>query len=435
MIWLYRLLFLPGLILALPYYGLRMWRRGGYSKDFKHRFGYFHPLPKTSSPKKRIWLQAVSVGEVLAVGPLLQHLQRNGDVEIVLTTTTSTGYAEARKRYSGQVLSIGIFPLDFWPFSGNAWKRIRPDAIVLTESELWPEHLHQARKRNVPAFLVNARMSDKSYERYRKLRPLAQWLFGQLEHIYATSNLDQQRLIELGGNETRITCPGSIKCDVEINPRLDATAIAQLRRELGFYNESGMPCFVLLGSSIWPGEERPLLRAQASLIEAGYDCRLLLVPRHAERAAEIVNALEAQDHSWHQRSKGKNPNRPVQIHLADTTGELTVLSQSANLAFIGKSLPPHDGGQTPIEPAGMGLPLIMGPKMTNFKAISRALVHNGVGIQVEDEDSLVQALVALANDSPKRQAMSKAGLDWHQRNRGSSQRIAESIIVDLKGED
>ncbi len=434
MIWFYRLMFLPGLCIALPYYLLRMWRRGGYRKDFQHRFGRFNRLPAVEKGKKRIWLQAVSVGEIFAIGPLIEGLQKHGDIEIVLTTTTSTAYAEARKRYTDKVFKIGIFPLDFWLFSCTAWRRIQPDAVILTESELWPEHLCQARKYKVPAFLVNARMSDKSFQRYCKLSKLAAWLFGQLDHIYAATNLDQQRLIELGASPESTVCTGSIKFDVDFGETLDTAGIEQLRKELGFAAKGDREPFILLGSSTWPGEEDAVLTAQAKLITAGVDCRLLLVPRHAERGTEIVQLLETQSLSWHQRSRGTDAPADLKIHLADTTGELTRLTQAADLVFVGKSLEPNDGGQTPIEAAGLGLPVLMGPKMSNFKVLASSLVRNGAARTVQDADELVQAVLELAQAPNTRTAMSEAGRKWHTRNKGSSQRIAESILIDLKHE-
>ena len=183
MIWFYRLIYLPGLLIALPYYIIRMWRRGGYAKSFQHRFGQFHRLEPVAAGKKRIWLQAVSVGEVLAVGPLIDALQKDTNIEIVLTTTTSTGYSEARKRYTGTVKSIGIFPLDFWLFSLTTWNRIQPSAVILTESELWPEHLHQARKRKIPAHLINARISDSSFRRYQLVPTLTRRLLKKFRGI------------------------------------------------------------------------------------------------------------------------------------------------------------------------------------------------------------------------------------------------------------
>ena len=187
MIWLYRILYLPVLFAVLPYYGFRMWRRGGYGKDFWHRLGFFHRLKAPEPAKKRIWLQAVSVGEILAIGPLMNALLATGNVEIVLTTTTSTGYAEALKRYAQSTLCIGLFPLDFWPCSWLAWRRIQPDIVLLTESELWPEHLHRAHARNIPTFLINARISNKSFERYKKVSGLARRLLCKFDFIYAVT--------------------------------------------------------------------------------------------------------------------------------------------------------------------------------------------------------------------------------------------------------
>ena len=428
MIWLYRLLFLPGLGVALPYYLLRLWRRGGYRRDFQHRLGLFRHLPPTAPGKQRIWLQAVSVGEILAIGPLVEALQKNGDVEIILTTTTSTGYEEARKHYKEVVCGLGIFPLDFWLFSITAWKRIQPDAVILTESELWPEHLYQARKRDVPTFLVNARISARSFARYRKFRSLAARLLGQLDHIYAATDHDRKCLLALGGNDVRVTCSGSIKFDVTLPERLDAAGKNALRAELGFPADD----FILLGSSTWPGEEAALLAIQQKLIAAGTACSLLVIPRHSERGPELARLLKAQSLPWHQRSRGSSPQGEVRVHLADTTGELAQLTQAADLAFIGKSLPPGNGGQTPIEAAGLGIPILMGPNMTNFKTLAQSLVRNRVACFVQDVAELEQQITVLIPDSATRARMSEAGLKWHRKNRGSSRRIAEGILTDLR---
>jgi 3-deoxy-D-manno-octulosonic-acid transferase len=431
MIWFYRLLYLPGLLIALPYYGLRMWRRGGYRKDFQHRFGRFRRLAPAAAGKKRIWLQAVSVGEILAIGPLIDALQANGDIEIVLTTTTSTGYVEARKRYKASVLAIGIFPLDFWLFSRTAWARIQPDAVILTESELWPEHLHQARKRGVPAFLVNARISDTSFKRYKQMPALAKRLLGKLDHVFAASDLDQERLIELGVDAARLASTGSIKFDVPIGAPLSSHAKQALRTELGFTSENQTTPFVLLGSSTWPGEEATLLQVQDAVIKAGVDCRLLLVPRHAERAPDITRLLASQPRTWHQRSTKTELQGPLSIHLADTTGELARLSQAADLAFIGKSLAPNIGGQTPIEAASLGLPILMGPNMNNFKAVSKSLLTAGAAQVVQDAEHLQALVLKLVADQTTRDSMSAAGRDWHDRSKGSSQRIATAILAAL----
>jgi 3-deoxy-D-manno-octulosonic-acid transferase len=433
MIWFYRLLYLPALLIALPYYGLRMWRRGGYAKDFQHRLGRFRRLSPPSANKKRIWLQAVSVGEVLAIGPLIKALQADNSVEIVLTTTTSTGYAEARKRYKELVHSIGVFPLDFWLFSRLAWQRIQPDAIILTESELWPEHLHRARKLGVPTFLVNARISDTSFKRYQKVPRLAKRLLQKLDHIYAASDLDQSRLIQLGADEAHTLSTGSIKFDVSIGQALSEAERTALSEELGFsYNPTEPRPFILLGSSTWPGEETMLLRIQKSIIATGVDCRLLLVPRHAERGPELVRLLSEQPLPWHQRSQGTETSKTVSIQLADTTGELARLTQIADLAFVGKSLAPNMGGQTPIEAAGLGIPILMGPNMTNFKDVAKSLVRSGAACTAADASHLEALILDLVKDPDPLTSMSQAGRDWHENSKGSSARIAESILAALR---
>lgn len=432
MILLYRIIFLPALLIALPYYLFRMWRRGGYGKSFEHRFGRFRRLDAPEGGKTRIWLQAVSVGEVLAVGPLIEHLQTSGSVEIVLTTTTSTAYAEARKRYAKQVLSIGVFPLDFWLCSRLAWKRIQPDAIILTESELWPEHLNQAKLRRIPAYLVNARISDKSFRRYQKLGTLAARLLTKFSAIYAASEHDAARFIKLGATPEATHCFGSIKMDAPLPEALDQSTRDALLREFGFATHTDQQPFILLGSSTWPGEERLLIDITSRLQSEGTDIRLLLVPRHAERGPEIRRLLQKQTLPWHQRSSGVQATGDSIVYLADTTGELSRLSQIADLAFIGKSLPPNDGGQTPIDAAGLGIPLLVGPNMTNFKLIVSALQQENAGRLVTDEASLEEAIRELLAAPATRQAMSQAGADWHTRNRGSSKRIADSILADLK---
>ncbi len=433
MIWLYRFLYLPTLLVALPYYGYRMWRRGGYAKDFQHRFGFFHRLKPPATGKKRIWLQAVSVGEILAIGPLINALKADSNVEIVITTTTSTGYAEALKRYREKAFCIGLFPLDFWPCMQLAWKRIRPDVIILTESELWPEHLHKAYTKQIPTFLVNARISERSFARYEKCSSLARRLLKKFDFIYATNKLNRARFLKLGAMPEKIQPFGNVKFDVAVGDAISAEARSDLYRELGFDLPQNQPQpFILLGSSTWPGEEQALLEIQANLIEEGTDCRLLLVPRHAERASEITLLFEKQTLPWHQRSTQKPAPQGVRIYLADTTGELARLTQIADLAFIGKSLPPNNGGQTPIEAAGIGIPILMGPKMSNFREISRALLRSGAARVVDNVNTLEVTIKELISDPALRESMSKAGLAWHKRSRGSSQRIARDILDRLK---
>src|ERR1051325_6633028 len=172
MLWFYRLFFPPALLLLAPRYLRRMWRRGGYRENFSHRFGAHPQLPKRSASVPRVWLQAVSVGEMLAIAPLLEALHRDG-VEIYLTTTTSTGHKLASERYGKLIIGLGYFPIDWWLFSVRAWRRIAPDLVILTEGERWPEHMRQAARRNVRVLCINARLSDRSFRRMKLFPPAA----------------------------------------------------------------------------------------------------------------------------------------------------------------------------------------------------------------------------------------------------------------------
>ncbi|HVU37630.1 MAG TPA: glycosyltransferase N-terminal domain-containing protein [Opitutales bacterium] len=425
MIWIYRILFLPALLVLLPYYAWRMWRRGGYRHDFHHRFGLIDRPPPKRPGVKRLWIQAVSVGEANALGPLLERLHERPNTEVVLTTTTSTGYRILREKFAGRVLKVGIFPLDFWPFSRNAWRRLEPDAAVLMEAELWPEHLRQAQARGVPVVLINARMSDRSFARYKKLRGIAQWLLGQLRRILCASRPDEERFRALGADAARLRLTGSIKFDAAPK-KLSEGEIAALRAELGFAPAAKAPV-ILLGSSTWVGEEVVLLGVLQAAIAAGVDARLLLVPRHAERRNEIVALLERQPLPWHARAQSPRAPQPVKIYLGDTTGELARLTQAADVAFIGKSLPPHQGGQTPIEAAAAGLPLVYGPRMSNFKDACRGLEEAGAALRVDGATAAHVALVGLLRDPARRAKMGAAARAWHAANLGATERTLTAL--------
>lgn len=418
MSWAYRILFPLLLIPALPYYFWRMLRRGGYGTDFAQRLGFFPKLDPRPPGKRRIWIQAVSVGETEAIGPLLRQLKAGGSTEIILTTTTSTGYRLARERYADVADRIGIFPTDLWPCSALAWRRIRPDAIILVEGEIWPEHLAQARARRVPAYLINGRISDKSFARHLRFRRLSSYVLGHFAKIAAGSEEDVRRFRELG---FAATLTGNIKFDVASDAPMTGAERAQLRADLGFGTEART--VVLLGSSTWKGEETLLIRVVLELRAAGVDARLLLVPRHSERRAEVAAEASASGLAWHQRSTG-GPIAPAGtvIHLADTTGELRRLTRAADISFCGKSLPPHEGGQTPVECAAAGVAMVYGPRMSNFRDICRGLEQAGAALKAKDGAELAALLRRIIVDETARGEMGRKGAAWHQGNRGATER-------------
>jgi len=421
-LWLYRLLFLPALIVTLPAYIRRMFRRGGYRDGFSGRFGVVQGLPARRPGVRRVWIQAVSVGEMLAIAPVLQALRQREDIEVYLTTTTTTGAAQARERYAGIVAAIGYFPLDFWPLSARAWRRVQPDLVVLTESEFWPEHLHQAARRRVPVLCINGRLSDRSFARMMQLRGPVRRMARGISRVLACSQLDGSRFAQLGLPGVPVDVVGSIKLDVEI-PRLDEAGCAELRAALGLPTEG----LVLLGSSTWPGEEVALLESLQRVRAAGLACSLVLVPRHAERRVEIAGLLRAAGVRFHLRSTGPAPG-VVDVAVGDTTGELRKITQLADLVFVGKSLPPHDQGQTPVEAAILEKPVLFGPGMSNFREIVAGLVMGGAARVVHDADELAVATLQLLKSPDQRETMARACATWHAANRGAIDKTTAAII-------
>lgn len=422
-LWLYRLLFPLALVLALPNYLRRALRRGGLREKFGQRFGGHPKLGRTTRGTPRIWLQAVSVGEVLAIGPLLEALKKDG-AEIYLTTTTSTGYRVARDRYLNQVVGLGYFPVDWWPFAARAWRRIRPDLVILTEGERWPEHLFQAKRRGVTVIAINARLSDRSFRRMKFFGPLGKMLLGGITRFLPSSTQDEARFRELGVPAASVLTTGNIKFDVAI-PRLVEAEQTKLRGELGL-----APGLVLLGSSTWPGEEEAMIAALRLTRERGGGCSLLLVPRHAERRIELERMLGKSGLRYHFRSRGAAAGE-VDVAVGDTTGELRKLTQLADVVFIGKSLPPHGEGQTPVEAAALGRVIVLGPGMSNFRVIARELDEAGAAVRVATAEELVATLAGLARDTGKRAALARAAAAWHAKNAGAVGRTLAVVREEL----
>jgi 3-deoxy-D-manno-octulosonic-acid transferase len=423
MIWFYRLFFVPVLIVMAPAYLRRMRRRGGYRENFAQRFGGHPRRPKKSPGVRRVWLQAVSVGEMLAIGPLLEALRRDG-TEVYLTTTTSTGYRLATDKYQALAVGIGYFPIDWWPFAARAWGRIKPDLAILTEGERWPEHLRQAKKRGVPVLCINARLSDRSFARMKWFGPAAQLMVGGVTRFLPCSAQDEARLRELGVPADKLTLTGNIKLDVQIPLLADAERV-QLRRELGLPDG-----FVLLGSSTWAGEEEALVGALRLTRERGVRCALMLVPRHAERRLDVERWLVKSKLRFHFRSNGPAPGE-VDVLVGDTTGELRKLTQLADVVFVGKSLPPHTDGQTPVEAAALGKPIIFGPGMGNFRLLSRDLLARGAAREVADAAALAEVVQELLRDASRREALAAAAAVWRCDNAGAVARTLGVIREEL----
>ena len=396
-----------------------MIKRGGYGKKLFYRLGFWPTLLPKNSNKKRIWIQAVSVGELSSINTLLQAFITDPNIEIVLSGTTSTGQKIAEQKHAKDILALGPFPLDWFPFSSLAWSRIQPDLAICVDSELWPEHMYQAKKRGVPFFVVNARLSDRSFSRLSSLGIFRNLLLPSNLRILASSEKQRQRWLTIGLDEQRTCNTGNLKVDIAPhNPTIESLKNRE-KEELGFSASS----IVLVGISTWPGEEEFLLQCLAEIRDKKLDARLLLIPRHAERREEIVKILNAFPFSFQQRTCLDENLYNTLVYLADTTGELNKLIQSADLAFLGKTLPPRHEGQNPIEPISIGLPLVVGPECTNFSETCDELLIRGAVQQGESSEKVKKIILQLFQSESQREKMKKAGLDW-RKDQGSPTRKA-----------
>ena len=411
----YRLLFFPIFVILLPYYCLRMLKRGGYARHFFHRFGF---MPKNQKSASILWLQAVSVGELEALKPLLEALKQRKQ-SVYLTTTTSTGFTIAQKKYADLVDYIAYFPLDFWLFSALAWRRIKPQKVILMESEIWPEHLFQAFKRHVPVYLINARCSDKTFARYRLCPWIAKTCMRFLTKILASSAEDAKRL-QTFCSDIEVKIVGNLKIDAALHA-LNSASFKISRESLG---NSWQNATILLGASTWDGEEEMLIHFYQKAQSLYPNLRLILVPRHVERTASVERVLQHYGLAYNLRTQATVDTK---ILLVNTTGELKNFVALADLVFVGKSLAPNVGGQTPIEAAAFGKPIVYGPHMENFRTLCSGLEASGGAIRCPNAQAVKEQLFNWLKNPQDAQRCGTSAQAWIQQNQGALERILESI--------
>ena len=396
LIWvLYNLLFPLVFLCLLPKYLIRMCRRGGYAADFAQRFARYSPSTAAllDAPGRPVWIQAVSVGEVgIALTYIAAAKKQRPDLRFVLTTNTSTAHAIAVKKLSAPDVVL-YFPLDLPCVVRRVLARLRPAALVLVENEMWPNLIRQCAAASIPVHMVNGRISEHSYRGYRKLRFITRRLLPLMSTFSMQSRGDADRLVDLGAPAERVLVTGSAKYDLAPTPpsaREAATAY------LHWISPAHGP--VVVAGSTWPGEEAILLDWLQSVLPAHPGTLLVLVPRHAERRAEVLAAIQSRHLPYVQKSITPMPPgaapaaaTPPSVLLADTTGELRGFYAAADIVFVGKSLT-QTGGQNPIEPAVDARPVLVGPHMENFPAISGDFDAARAWYRAPDADALKRQL-------------------------------------------
>lgn len=424
---LYNLLFFVAYVAMMPKFLTRMLRRGGYANRFADRFGRYPKAirERLADGTPRVWVHAVSVGEVAVAGQLMEELRRQRPgIAFVLSVTSSTGWTQAMRQVGERDVLL-YAPLDFPPCVRRALDAIRPVAYVITETELWPNAIRLATERGVPAFLVNARISDHSAPGYRRLKCWFGPVLNRLERVYAQSDLDAQRLQDAGCEKARIDVTGSMKFDVaRRNPEREA----QLREYLtaaGFDPTAPL----LLGGSTWPGEDVFLLTVYRKARARNPRLRLIIAPRHFEKADDVETAIVSAGFPCLRKSKTPSPTRQPQdtVLLADTTGELMGFYGLAQTVFVGKSLCEH-GAQNMIEPCLCGCATAVGPFTENFRPVMSDLLAQQAIVQGRDRPDLEARLLDLLANPEAVEQLGARATEAVRRRRGVVPRLAEDLL-------
>ena len=426
MIACYRIFFILLFLFGFPLHVVKMWRRGALFDSWWDRLGLYQGVPPLQPGKKRLWLQVVSVGEAYAAMALLQSLSDHGDCLLFVTTSTSTARSVLTKRFSNHPsIWIGYFPYDFFGFSSQAWRRIQPDLVLLMESELWPEHLYQARRRSIPVWLINARHSMKTVSRYTRYPWVAQWLYRSLDRVYFTTRQQLDVMCSLIPDSRNFGVMGQLKLDISI-PQLSTTQRYDYRQSMGFLSSTSNT-ILLMGASTWPGEEVIILDALKVLRCRNIDARAVLVPRHAERGQDVLALVAQYDFSCSMRSRHQDLNQDCVVHIADTTGEMQQLCQCVDIGLVGKSFSPHRGGQTPIELAACGVSMVYGPDMSNFSEVCSDLEARGLVRKVHSAEDAINELVWWVENADARQQNGQQLIEWFEDNRGGLAVILKAL--------
>ncbi|MFB3815913.1 MAG: 3-deoxy-D-manno-octulosonic acid transferase [Terriglobales bacterium] len=423
---LYSMALALALVVSAPWWLVQMLRHGKYRAGLGERFGRV-PRRLHREGGHTSWVHAVSVGEVLAISGVVQELRRRlPDRRMVVSTTTATGQKLAREKF-GEA-NVFYFPLDF-AFAIRPYLRaLRPELVVVAETEFWPNFLREVRQSGARVAIVNARISDRSYPRYRLLRGLVRRALSGMDIFLAQSDEDARRLREIGAPAERVHVSGNLKFDVK--PPATAPIVSKVRAAVA---ESGAWPIVVAGSTV-DGEEAIVLEAFRQFQRSFPGALLVLAPRHPERFAAVADLLHASGTTFRRRSQWNDEPLGAGVFLLDTIGELGALYAVADMAFVGGSLVPR-GGHNILEPALHGVPVIAGPYTENFRDIVSLFRSAGALPVVKDAAELAAVLTDLANKRDVRELLAAQGKAIVQQHAGATARTAAALAELLAAAD
>ncbi len=418
-------------LLGWPYIAWRLWKRGHVWKNLGERFACYPPEKRRKlAGGTDLWIHAVSVGEVMIAEALLRHLRAlRPSLRAVVTTTTATGYRLATRLADEQTVSV-YNPFDFPWTVRRALNAFAPRMLVLVEAELWPNCIRHAADRKIPIYLVNARLSSRSQARYERCRKLARQMLESLSLVLVQDPTDYPRFTRAGFPPERLFCPGSLKYDVAELPAAHAAALEADWPRTGWRAEDP----VLLAASTHPGEEALFLDRFPEWKKRHPNLRLVLAPRHAERA-RAIRALARE----RKLAAGLRSELPAQqndlssILIFDTTGELKALYPKATVVFVGKTLSAR-GGQNFIEAAREGAAVVVGPHTQNFQQLAEHFVREKGLLQIPDEAALSEAITTLLSQPDRRRALGDRARAIFAQNRGAAERTARILLDALSAQ-
>ncbi len=405
--YLYSLIF----YIAMPGILLRLWWRSRKAPAYIHRlserFGYF----SFPTDQRSIWVHAVSVGESIAATPLIKQLQQNyPNIPIVVTNMTPTGSAQIKKTFGDSVYNVYV-PYDIPGAVNRFLQRTRPHLGIIMETELWPNLIHYANRRNIPVLLANARLSERSARGYRRIKAITKPIVTKLSLVAAQSDDDGKRFLSLGLPKENLMVTGSIKFDIE-----PPKTLTHEGRSLRHSWDIDRPVWV--AASTHPGEEEKVLKAFAQIRAALPNALLILVPRHPERFTEVAELCERYSYNVLRRSKGQPCHADIDIFLGDSMGELFLFYAMCDVAFVGGSLV-QTGGHNILEPAALGLPIVSGSALFNFAEISQMLQKAGAMQVVQSENELATVMIDLLQNKTLAKESGRKGLQVIAQNQGA----------------
>ena len=407
---------------ALPFVWLRLWIRGRRDPAYRERRGERLGFVPAKLPRQVVWFHTVSAGETLGAVPLIRAIKRViPDVPFLVTTTTPTGSVEVRK-HLGMEVEHCYCPYDFPKAVRRFMDSVEPRALVLMETELWPNTIRECRRRNVPVYLVNARLSERSATGYQRLTALMGSVLTNMTHIYCQYQDTADRFAALGVEREILSVTGSVKFDLQFPSDIDS-------RRAEFENNWQFGKRIWIAGSTHPGEEEVVLQAHQRLLQQHRDLSLILVPRHPPRASEVVRL--AKTYGFDAAALSSDP-KPSDVLVGDEMGTLIYLYAAAEVAFVGGSLD-DTGGHNPIEAAIHGVPMIMGPNRINFAQVVQRFEAAGCLHLADNVDELTSCVDALLRDAGRREVEGRAARQVVSNNRGAIERISTDLSRRLAG--